>query len=326
MDDLISVVIPIYNSEKYLKKCLESILKQTYKALEIILVNDGSTDQSTNICEEYCKRYHNIKYIFQENQGVSEARNKGIRESTGKYLAFIDSDDTISEDYFQVLYANMTSKEVDLSIVAIENALGNIMNVESMEVDFSKEDQEKFLILNKSFLLYGPVAKLYKREVVNKNNIEFPKEMFYGEDLIFNCQYLKYCNRLSYDHRATYFYSRDNQESLSQKVREDRFENELILCKALRGMFLAKGIYGEEYERYLEERIFDEGYNSVFDTLKDFSLSKEDKVNRINKIIKHERFQKAMDYIPSNKYSKNILCFMKNRHPRLLMMYFNLRK
>ena len=91
-------------------------------------------------------------------------------------------------------------------------------------------------------------------------------------------------------------------------------------------MFLAKEIYGEEYEQYLEERIFDEGYNSIFDTLKAFSLSKSDKVNRINKIIKHERFQKAMDYIPSNKYSKNILWFMKNRHPRLLMMYFNLRK
>lgn len=92
MADLISVIIPIYNSEKYLEKCLDSILKQTYKALEIILVNDGSRDQSANICKEYCKKYHNIKYISQENHGVSEARNRGIRESTGKYLAFIDSD------------------------------------------------------------------------------------------------------------------------------------------------------------------------------------------------------------------------------------------
>lgn len=325
MSDLISVVIPIYNSEKYLKKCLDSILKQTYKELEIILVNDGSTDKSEIICKEYYGKYNNIKYIFQKNKGVSEARNRGIREAFGKYLAFIDSDDTIAENYFQVLYENMISKNLDLSIVSIENSLGNLIEVENMEIDFTTNNNKKFLLLNRSFLLYAPYAKLYRREIISNKNIEFPKTMSYGEDLIFNCHYLKYCNKLSYDSGTTYFYCRDNQESLSQRIREDRFENELILCKALKDMFQIKEVYGKEYKQYLNERLFDEGYNCIFDILKADLINKE-KISKMNRIIRHEAFQNAMKYVPSGKYSKNILWFMEKGYPRLLMIYFQLRK
>ena len=103
-EELISVIIPIYNVEKYLKDCIESILNQTYKKLEIILVNDGSTDSSGDLCEFYAKNDNRVVVIHKENGGLSEARNIGIKEARGKYLALIDSDDIISDIFIQTLY------------------------------------------------------------------------------------------------------------------------------------------------------------------------------------------------------------------------------
>ena len=106
-NDLISVVIPVYNVEQYLPKCIESIMNQTYKNLEIILVNDGSTDGSQKICEEYKSIDNRIKIINKENGGLSDARNVGIDNSSGNYITFIDSDDYIDDDYVYTLYKSL---------------------------------------------------------------------------------------------------------------------------------------------------------------------------------------------------------------------------
>ena len=104
MEDLISVIVPVYNVEKYLNKCIDSIINQTYKNLEIILVDDGSQDSSGKICDEYTKKDNRIKVIHKENGGVSSARNIGLNNATGEWIAFIDADDWVDEEYLQTLF------------------------------------------------------------------------------------------------------------------------------------------------------------------------------------------------------------------------------
>ena len=119
MEKKVSVIIPVYNVEKYLKECIQSVLRQTYKNLEIILVDDGSKDNSGNICDEYAKRDERIKVIHKKNGGLSDARNAGIDICTGEYIAFLDSDDFIEEDMYEFLVKNLEKAKADISICQV---------------------------------------------------------------------------------------------------------------------------------------------------------------------------------------------------------------
>lgn len=327
MNDLISVIIPVYNSDKYIEKCLNSILCQSYKFLEIIIINDGSTDKSHEICQKFIKKYKNIKYISQENNGVSNARNRGIKEATGKYIAFIDSDDTIPQNYFEVLINNLINNAADLSIVSILDSNGNESVSVDMIVDFENSDNRTkidFFELNKLFLLYPPYAKLYRSKIIKKYKIEFPKKISYGEDLIFNCNYLMKTNRITYSNKSTYYYCRDNNNSLSQKFRNDRFANELILCDELKKLFIEKNVFDENYKKYLEDRIFDEGYNSIFDIM-NLNISYKQKKLMIENIINDAHYIESSRYVSKNKYSKIILWLIIKKHIIVLILYYKIR-
>ena len=119
MDKLISVIVPIYNVEKYLTKCIESIINQTYKNLEIILVDDGSPDKSPIICDEYAKKDNRIKVIHKKNGGLSDARNYGMSLATGEYISFIDSDDYVTDDYIMTLYSLIENMSVKFQLLCI---------------------------------------------------------------------------------------------------------------------------------------------------------------------------------------------------------------
>ena len=114
LEKLISVIVPVYNVEEYLDECLESIKRQTYKNIEVILVNDGSTDNSQEICERYCQQDPRFHLINQENRGLSGARNRGIQESTAEFITFVDSDDIIKDDMLYQLIEKMDSEDIDI--------------------------------------------------------------------------------------------------------------------------------------------------------------------------------------------------------------------
>ena len=116
MTEKITVIVPVYNVENYLNKCLDSILKQTYQNLEIIVVNDGSTDNSGTICQEYAQKDNRIVYIEKDNGGLSDARNAGLDRMTGSYVTFVDSDDWIEQDYVEVLYNKLTEYQADIAV------------------------------------------------------------------------------------------------------------------------------------------------------------------------------------------------------------------
>ena len=146
--DLISIVVPIYNTEKYLKRCIESILNQTYQNLEVILVNDGSLDKSGQICNEYAKRDKRIKVIHKENTGSAESRNIGIKYATGKLIGFVDSDDYIDKNMYEMLYKDLKKHDAEIAIC----------NIQMVNEKFSKlkeNKEEPIRILDKKEALYS---------------------------------------------------------------------------------------------------------------------------------------------------------------------------
>lgn len=174
MDNLISVIVPVYNVEKYLEKCVNSIIKQSYKNLEIILVDDGSTDNSGKICDEFALKDNRIKVIHKENGGLSSARNKALEIAKGEYIGFVDSDDYISEDMYETLYKVIKGNEADISIVSFyEEYNGKIIGVRdtgNLEV-LTKLEAINELLIDTKIQSYA-WNKLFKRELFSE--LEFP--------------------------------------------------------------------------------------------------------------------------------------------------------
>lgn len=202
MNELISVIIPVHNSSKYLSICLESILKQTYKNIEIIAVENGSTDNSLEILNKYKET---IKIEVLKEAGLSKARNKGIEISSGKYLVFIDSDDEVEDTFIEDLYKNLNINKSDISICDIKEiheetnkiVLNNLYPTNTIEKQEILNNLEKFN--------HGPCNKLFKKEIIEKYKIRFPKSLKY-EDVPFVLEYLVNSNKVSKVNQYLYIY------------------------------------------------------------------------------------------------------------------------
>lgn len=197
--DKVSIVVAVYNAEKTLKKCVESLLNQTYNNIEIILVNDCSKDNSLDICTEYSKTNENVKVISNEkNSGVSATRNNGINNSTGEYICFVDSDDYVEKDYVEILLNALVNNNLQLSICGCEyhNFIDGITekflwkNDESIEVVSLARGFE----LNDALYLNALWNKLFVTRLIKNNNIFFDVNLSMGEDAKFSLEYIKYNN------------------------------------------------------------------------------------------------------------------------------------
>ena len=178
--DLISVIVPVYNIEKYLPRCIDSILNQTYKNWEAIFINDGSTDNSLKILEEYKRKNERIKIIDKKNAGSGAARNDGIESSKGKYIAFLDSDDWYEEDFLEKLYNNLIENNSDVSMCNPKMAYDNIEKNSKINTYFFKSIELEKTPREILGILAMPVVwnKLYKKEIIVKNGIKFPNYSF----------------------------------------------------------------------------------------------------------------------------------------------------
>lgn len=222
--DLISVIVPVYNIERYLPKCIDSILNQTYKNIEAIFINDGSTDNSLEILEKYRKKDKRIKVIDKKNAGSGAARNDGIEISNGKYISFLDSDDWYEEDFLEKLYNNLIENNSDVSMC----------NPKMVYDDASKNKKINTYFFNKIELnktpekilgiLAMPVVwnKLYKKEIILKNNIKFPNYSF-CEDVEFLYKIFLYVNKVSKIEDDLYNYYQ-REDSVTKKIKEESIE------------------------------------------------------------------------------------------------------
>ena len=280
MNPLISIIVPVYNVEEYLPKCLYSIVNQTYKNLEIILVDDGSSDNSGIICDEYAKKDRRIKSIHKENKGVSSSRNIGIKNARGEYILFVDSDDEIEKDYVYIMVKEGIDSNCDLVISNILDIFNTtyrkrIKKIENLTGIFRND---YFILME---LLRVPVVKLYKTQVINKYNIRFCESMKVAEDQVFNFQYysriknykfIDYCG-YKYFHRITF--------SLSKAIDKKTFYDDIKKLKLEKCFYDDNFIDNKEYIFCYNALSVVSKYCGSDDSFRDF----KEKVTKIKKLI-----------------------------------------
>ena len=211
---MISVIVPVYNVERYLEECLNSIQNQTYTIIEVILVNDGSTDGSKVICERYCEKDSRFKLINQMNQGQSVAKNVGVAASKGEYIAFVDSDDIIKLNYLEKLMQYMT-EDVDIveSNFTVTRKDFLVEDSKKEMILFEGNSQEAVKIFPNHVLSVNPVTKLYRREIVE--SLPYPEGLIY-EDVYCGIGMLKYIRKITKIDYVGYYYRQHRASTMYQ--------------------------------------------------------------------------------------------------------------
>ena len=237
----VSVIIPVYNAEKTIDRCLNYLTNQSYTNIEIIVVNDGSTDRSEYIIEKFRKKYNNIKYIKKNNEGVSSARNTGIKKSTGDYICFCDSDDYYEYDAIENLINHC--KDADIVISSVKKKYVNRVEFSSIGNLYTSEDEkikEIIFSMTKNHMINQMWCKLFKREIITQNKIFLNHCMHIGEDLDWMCRYFRYVKSVSCIDKVTYNYIIENKESLSQKFSKYFFEQNIVANHSLECLYRFK--------------------------------------------------------------------------------------
>ena len=226
---LISIIIPVYKVEKYLEKCIQSVINQTYENLQIILVDDGSPDNCGKICDEYAKKDHRIEVIHKSNGGLSDARNKGLEIAKGEYIGFVDSDDYIEADMYEVLYNLLKQYNADVSICnfyTVSQGKISIKNADNGINEYNRIEILKEILLDRNIQSYA-WNKLYKKELFDE--IKYPIGKKY-EDIGTTFYSLEKCNKVVVTGKSEYYYI-NRQDSIVNNVTESTITDyiELIM-------------------------------------------------------------------------------------------------
>lgn len=284
----VSIIIPVYNVEEYLCACLDSVIEQVYKDWECICVDDGSMDSSGEILDDYSNKDPRFIVIHQKNSGVSAARNAGLASANGKWACFVDSDDWVGVDYLQHLVENI-SEEVDYVISGNESILdGKIIrrSVPSTKSIFALDASgaEPMADLMEQNLPYGPSNKLFRLDILKEHDISFPLNISYGEDLIFNFIYLKYVRKVATVPVSDYYYRQENGDSLSHKVRPDRFDNDYSQWCLRRDFLVSHNLWTKRIQNYMYGHLWFFVYDGLFENSADRTYSYIKKILSIPEI------------------------------------------
>lgn len=291
----ISIIVPIYNSETYLRRCLISLINQKYNNLEIILVNDGSTDNSLSICKEYEKKDSRIKLINQLNKGVAHTRNIGLDVATGDYITFVDSDDFIDKNMYSELIENIDSCDIAVCRYVILKNDSRIYTNYKYNNDIIEKEDIIPLFLQGDVLTAHLWNKLYKKELFN--NIRF-KNYNMLEDLDVMYRILDKCEKVKYLKKDYYYYNY-NENSLSQKYSISMVQDFCECINNMHNYFSGK----KEYEKYVV-------YNKVmtnctlFEIIASSKLSKKEKEMFNKNYIEFKKSLKLINKEMYNKFSK----------------------
>lgn len=299
----VSVIIPVYNSEKYLKQCLDSVVNQTLKDIEIIVVNDGSTDNSLKIIQEYSNKYKNIKVINKQNEGCYKARNVGLENAKGEYVAFCDSDDYIKHNMYEKLYLKANDTNADIvssNYYILEN---NNLKV----VDFSSsikvlEKTNNKLVGAENILLDAVIwSRIFKRQMLIDKGIMFHSDIHTADDAFFHALTMLNANKIIYIPDVLYTYRISRNGSITTNLHNEfNFD-----CIKVSQRILEYAIQNK-IEHFMPQIVAFVLRLNVLGYL------------RINKCYKEEYFKKMCKFIDDYSInSKTKIAFVKNRYNRL---------
>ncbi|MGG1634057.1 glycosyltransferase family 2 protein [Paenibacillus sp. NRS-1760] len=324
----ISVILPSYNVEKYIGKCLESLLKQSYNNLEIIIVNDGSTDGTLEIAKEFLNIDKRLIVTNQDNQGVSIARNNAINLSTGEYIIFVDPDDYVHEDFVKSLYESLIQNKSDLAICGHTKVYDDLTEVKSKTSRSLFTDDVIFeeYFIGESTLTVLMCDKIFKSNIIKENNIHCPIEVTSGQDQVFILEYLLYCNSVStVDNNYYYYYQRIG--SKSKRYEYYIFERTIIKLEYLKDLLKKHKLY-DKFEGYFKIRLymnlFSQGlllyrYDSKENFKSKFRKLLDDSVKYINK----SRLSILLDIVLFSKLNikEKVSCFVIYFFPSVFVKF-----
>lgn len=218
MEKLLSIILPIHNGEKYILKCVNSILKNTYENFEIILVENGSTDRSGEICTHLEKSDSRIRYTVSP-KGLSNARNRGINVASGEYIAFIDVDDYVAPDIYKQMIAAIEYTQSDLALCGIEQGSDEKYPFHSIQINqniytISQDDYYRQCFLRADMTFSAAWNKIYRTDTIKENNIYFDPELLYAEDREYLARYILHCCKICFCKDKLYYYYCGNQSSI----------------------------------------------------------------------------------------------------------------
>lgn len=269
MSPRISVIIPIYNAEKFLPECLDSVLCQDCPSFELLLIDDGSTDASGKIADRYATKDSRIVVRHQTNAGVSAARNRGVAEAQGEYIAFVDADDRVAPSYL----SHLLSVQADLIIAGISLLYESSGRTESYGFDHTRSahtNREQGILFADAEIrdtTKGPCNKLFKREIIEQYHLRFDPRYSYGEDHLFVLEFVKHCRSIAQIAHTDYLYiHRPTAASLTHRLLPYKALSAYAReAYTLRQELIARlGIDNREYERYLLEERAHLIYQSIY--------------------------------------------------------------
>ena len=318
-----SIIVPVYNVENYIERCLNSLVNQTFKDIEIITINDGSTDKSLELLNKYAKEDIRISVIDLGDEGVSYCRNLGIEKANGKYIMFVDSDDWIDSSMVEVMYKKAEENKLDLVMCSYirefkDHSKEKIFNL-PQEIIY-KDNEVKNELLRK---LVGPIkeelsnpemldalgtvwGKLYRADILKENKIKFVdlKEIGSAEDTLFNIFTFNYLKKLMFLNKPMYHYWRDNLKSVTSQYNPKLKEQRKVFFK-----YISDFIKENNFEQVFEEALNNRICTSVLG-LGLIECSKNNKISRINKI-------KNIKIIINEEY-------IRNAYKNLELKYFSI--
>ncbi|MGG0237744.1 glycosyltransferase [Bacillus rhizoplanae] len=300
MGELISVVVPIYNVEKWLSRCIENILNTPFINIELILVNDGSPDKCGEICEEYVKKDSRIRVIHKENGGLSSARNAGIELASGKYIVFIDPDDEINKNYFTKLYRIAEDNNCDAVVCGYKTVPNSNIIIPNFKLNTVMNGRE-FVLSSSNIHSNNDLCfvwrYMYNLSIIKDKNIRFNEQVFIGEDVIFNLEFLLESKRAYAISESLYLYTVNNPNSLMRIPYKPKLESSLLLQYKIRKDLSQKFnlLNSEHYKKDMANYYINNIYRLMIDNLKN---SKNINVNReLRRIVSYEMFSDSLKEI-----------------------------
>ncbi|UJF28770.1 glycosyltransferase [Kaistella sp. 97-N-M2] len=263
----LSVIIPVFNTSDYLPECLESVIAQTFQDIEIICINDGSTDDSLLILKEFQKKDNRIIIIDQQNKGVSAARNSGLKIASGQYIGFVDSDDAIAPTYLQTLHEKIG--DVQWSVCGYIGS--EEMTFNEGVLNLNKKSLVDFIMLLKTGLLFMPWCKLYIKELITKNDLAFNSDFNYGEDLLFNIDYLRHVSSLYVSCKVLYQYNITTPNSLAKSFTVKMFNDKNFQIIEIKKFLESRFGSDEIINSYISQELYWNTYDASFFLLNNFT-------------------------------------------------------
>lgn len=304
----ISIIVPIYNSSMYLDRCLKSIINQTYSNIEILLIDDGSTDNSLEICNQFAIKDKRIKVFHKENNGVSAARNDGIEYSTGDYIAFVDSDDYLELDMYDRMMKINDKFDCDIVMCDCykESSFNKVIfshDIRSGYYDRNMLIKEYFptLLMTNSVDYPATISNcvcLFKKDVIIKNNIRYEVGIRFSEDLLFGSKYMYYANSFYYmKHECLYHYAM-NQNSVTHTYYKNKWENMKKLFLAIDDFF--RNVNDYDFQRQIDLCLLYIVYHCI-GNINQSDESKKDKRENIMSILQDQHVKDMFHRLKINK-------------------------